>query len=261
MKKIAKYFFLALFGYAFLALAVAFVRPQDYRTADRSSAHMAPTPEQEPRAIVLVYRAPAFSWRGWFSCHAWIALKPKDAKEYEVLEIVGWRLRRGLSAVVDENDVPDRKWYGQVPHLMYDARGPKAEALIPQIQKAAKSYPYPYEYRAWPGPNSNTFISHILREVPDLGLTLPSNAIGRDWLIGGKPFARSESGTGFQVSLLGLAGFTVGLRDGIEVQILGLDFGLDLLRPALKLPIVGRVGVDGPLLVDQAVKPLDQGQR
>ena len=118
-----------------------------------------------------------------------------------------------------------------------------AETAIVKIRRAAAAYPYRDRYRAWPGPNSNTFTSFILRSVPELGINLPPNAIGRDYLVQGRLFGLSESRTGVQLSLLGLLGATVGLRDGIEVQLLGLDFGLDLLRPALKLPVVGRVGM------------------
>jgi hypothetical protein len=33
-----------------------------------------------------------------------------------------------------------------------------------------------------------------------------------------------------------------GWEEGVEVNLLGLTFGIDLNGPALKLPIVGRVG-------------------
>lgn len=49
--------------------------------------------------------------------------------------------------------------------------------------------------------------------------------------------------TGLQLSLLGLLGVTAGASDGLEANILGFNFGVDLLRPALKLPLVGRVGL------------------
>ena len=79
--------------------------------------------------------------------------------------------------------------------------------------------------------------------MPELGAALPPNAIGREWLVRGHPLSRSESGTGVQLSLGGLLGFTVGVREGVEVQLLGLCFGVDFLRPALKLPLLGRVGM------------------
>jgi hypothetical protein len=45
-----------------------------------------------------------------------------------------------------------------------------------------------------------------------------------------------------QVSLFGLAGVLVGLEEGLEVNLLGLSFGIDLNRPALRLPVAGRLG-------------------
>jgi hypothetical protein len=45
------------------------------------------------------------------------------------------------------------------------------------------------------------------------------------------------------VSLLGVLGLTVGLDEGVEMNLLGLSLGVDVLRPALRLPGVGRVGM------------------
>jgi hypothetical protein len=53
----------------------------------------------------------------------------------------------------------------------------------------------------------------------------------------------APSGTGLQLSALGLLGVMAAWDEGIEFNVLGLIFGLDLKRPALKLPAVGRLGV------------------
>jgi cytosine/uracil/thiamine/allantoin permease len=37
------------------------------------------------------------------------------------------------------------------------------------------------DYNAWPGPNSNTFVATILAAVPEIGVTLPATAIGKDF--------------------------------------------------------------------------------
>src|SRR6266567_1839912 len=37
------------------------------------------------------------------------------------------------------------------------------------------------DYRIWPGPNSNSFVATILRAVPELAVSLPPNAVGRDF--------------------------------------------------------------------------------
>ncbi len=220
----------------------------DWRTADRSSVGLAPLPEDESEAVVQVYAARAVSWRGYFGVHSWIAIKEKDADHYITYHVLGFRIRRTGTSVVIEKDIPDRKWYGAVPELISEIRGSKAEDAIPKIQAAAESYPYPGQYRVWPGPNSNTFISHILRQVPELGVELPSNAIGKDWINQGDLFGTTESGTGVQISVLGALGLTVGLAEGIEVNLLGMTFGLDFFRPAIKLPFIGRLGFpDAPV--------------
>jgi hypothetical protein len=52
------------------------------------------------------------------------------------------------------------------------------------------------------------------------------------------------SGSGFQVSLYGLAGFLLAANEGLELNILGLNIGVDAAVPALKLPAIGRLGLD-----------------
>lgn len=215
----------------------------DWRTASNESAKIAPLPSEEKEAIVQVYAAKTYSWRGHFSVHSWIATKGKNAAEYTTYHVIGWRLRSEQSVVREEHDVPDRRWYGAMPSIVASYKGKEAEDMIPFIQAASKNYPYPNEYRAWPGPNSNTYISHIIRSTPGMGVELPSNAIGKDWIPSGNVVAFSETKTGVQFSLLGALGFTLGLGEGIEVNLLGLSFGVDFLRPALKLPMVGRLGM------------------
>jgi len=124
-----------------------------------------------------------------------------------------------------------------------DARGEGVDALVAKVEAAVKSYPYPQTYRTWPGPNSNTFMAWIGREVPELRLHLPPTAVGKDYLPGGAPAGLTPAGRGAQLSLLGLAGVLAGVDEGVEVNVLGLTFGVDLLAPALKLPIAGRLGV------------------
>jgi len=97
--------------------------------------------------------------------------------------------------------------------------------------------------RPWPGPNGNTFLAQIARQVPDLAIQLPSNAVGKDFLPGGGLFAATPSGSGFQLSLYGLFGILLAAREGLEVNLLGLSLGVDPVRPALKLPALGRLGM------------------
>lgn len=220
----------------------------DWRTATRESAKLAPLPGVEKQAVVQVYAAKTVSWRGNFSVHSWLATKEKNATEYTTYHVLGWKSQQGKGTIRIEKDIPDRHWFGAKPEIVSSYIGPRAEEMIPQIEAAVKSYPYPDMYRAWPGPNSNTFISHIIRSVPGMGVELPPNAIGKDWIHNAQLIGWSETKTGVQFSLLGAFGFTLGLGDGVEVNILGLSFGVDVWRPALKLPLIGRLGMkDAPV--------------
>ncbi len=45
----------------------------DWRTASRESAGLAPDPAITSEAVLQVYGAKAWGWRGWFALHTWIA--------------------------------------------------------------------------------------------------------------------------------------------------------------------------------------------
>ena len=208
------------------------------------SAGLAPDPATTPEPVVQVYAARAWGWKGVFAVHSWIVTK--RARRAGVRALRGGRLGRAPwrpgGASKDMREI-DGHWAGNEPGLLLDRRGPEVEALIDRIEAAIKGYPYPDQYRTWPGPNSNTFIAHIARTVPALGLELPPTAIGKDYLSNGSVVARTPSGTGVQVSLLGLLGLSLGRDEGLEVNLLGLTFGVDPLDLALKLPGIGRLGL------------------
>jgi hypothetical protein len=216
---------------------------QDWSTADRSSARLAPDPGDAPEAVVQVYAARAFNWRGALGVHTWIATKPEKGDHYTVHQVMGWRRYRNLPVVVSVPDVPDRFWYGAQPELLVDVRGAVAAHAIPRIEAAVASYPYESEYGVWPGPNSNTFTAHVGRQVPELAMDLPSTAIGKDFPTNGSIVQSAPSGTGGQLSLYGLLGVTVAREEGLELNFLALNFGIDVLRPAIKLPGIGRIGM------------------
>jgi Protein of unknown function (DUF3750) len=215
---------------------------RDYRTADRSSAGLAPPADTTPEAVVQVYAARALNWRGIFGVHTWIATKPENATGYMVHQVIGWRVYRNLPAVSSAPGIPDGRWFGNEPQLIAELRGEAAARAIPKIIQAVENYPYPNEYQLWPGPNSNTFTAYIGRQVPELRMDLPANAIGKDYPINGSLIDSAPSGTGYQFSMFGLLGLTMAREEGIELNLLGLSFGIDFLKPALKLPIIGRLG-------------------
>lgn len=211
-------------------------------SARRDSARLAPDARQHPGlAVVQVYAAPTWGWKGAVAVHPWIIFKRAGETEYNRYEVISW----GAGEKVRRNrNAPDGYWYGAKPRLLADHRGPQAQAMIPQIEAAIASYPWPDSYRAWPGPNSNTFIAHIGREVPALKLDMPANAVGKDYRALRNPVGLPPSGRGVQVSLLGVAGVTLGVQEGVELNVLGLNVGVDFTPLRLRLPFIGGIGRD-----------------
>ncbi len=203
----------------------------------------APDPALTPEAVLQVYAARTVGWRGLLAVHTWIAVKPAGAPGYTRYEVMGWGVSRGVPAVRVNRAGPDNRWFGAHPELLLDRRGPGVDELIVRVEHAIRRYPFPSSYRTWPGPNSNTFTAYVGREVPELRLDLPPTAIGKDYLTNGSLAAASPSGTGVQVSLWGLLGVTAGWEEGLEVNLLGLVVGVDPAPPAVKIPVVGRLGI------------------
>jgi hypothetical protein len=245
-RKIIMLIVVALFVVPLLARAALYAvgnAPRSWRDADWSSTRLLPAASRYKPARVLVFTSTTGAWKGIFSVHSWIVIKPANAREWIRYDVVGWG-----SPVRVNGWPPDGLWYGNRPVPIADISGPQAEELIPKIEAAVNAYRFAQagDYRIWPGPNSNSFTAAILRAVPELGVSLPPNAVGRDYrdrLYAGL----TDSGTGLELNLHGLAAFKVGWVEGIEVDLFGLVAGLDLRHPGLKLPGYGRIGLESPV--------------
>lgn len=225
--------------------------PASFRTANWGSVGMLPDASADRDARFLVFAGRTGRWKGIFSVHSWVVYKPAGATAWTRYDVVGWG-----NPVRMNGWAPDGRWYGDVPRVLIDLKGAAAQALIPKVQSAIEAYRYRNygDYRMWPGPNSNTFVATVLRAVPELALTLPPNAIGKDFRDGFYA-GLTDSGTGIEVSLFGLLGFKVAWVEGIELNLLGLVAGLDLRHPAVKLPGFGRIGIDdGSAIAAPALK-------
>jgi Protein of unknown function (DUF3750) len=237
---------LALFLVPILLRAALFAAsdaPRSWRDADWSSTGLLASPQADKEARVIVFTATTGAWKGIFSVHSWVVLKRAGATQWTRYDVVGW----GQPVRVDNWPV-DGRWYGNTPVPIADVSGAEAKRLIPRIEAAVKDYSYAQagDYRIWPGPNSNSFVAAILRAVPELGVTLPPNAVGRDFRHGFYA-GLTDSRTGVELNVSGLAALKLGWVEGVEVNLLGLVAGLDLRHPGLKLPGFGRIGVDAPV--------------
>ncbi len=242
-KKQAVFSFLLLLNFIVLVVIPDHAQAQYWWNASREPVGLAPDPATTPEAIIQIYGARAYGWRGYLGIHTWIAVKPAQAKSYTIYEVIGWLQRRKMPVLVIYENVPDRRWYGNMPEILLEKRGDGVDALIEKIDQAARSYPYAKDYTIWPGPNSNTFTAWVSRAVPELQLDLPPTAIGKDYL-GYRLISQAPSGSGFQISFFGLMGVLVSAVEGVEFNLLGLSFGVNWNSPAIRLPLVGRKDLD-----------------
>jgi hypothetical protein len=133
---------------------------------------------------------------------------------------------------------PDAGIGGGTYRVSTEWRGKVAQD-INKVLVASSEYPKRDTYLVWPSPNSNTYIAWILRESK-AAADLHPMGIGKDYLgFFGVRTSTTQTGIQCESPFLGLK---VGLLDGLEVHILGLTFGVDILCPAIKTPL-GRLGL------------------
>ncbi|MCP4449085.1 MAG: DUF3750 domain-containing protein [Myxococcales bacterium] len=212
-----------------------------------------PTTNNGPGPIVRLMRAPLPSPLGWAAQHYWLATRNRR-------ELVRWEVwqdadQGGKSwGHVHRNFMPWNSGVGGGPaELVKEWRGSGAQRFSTCIEERGPVYRDRELYRAWPGPNSNTFVDAMLREC-GLTWTLDGSGVGKDYrgLLG---VSLTSGGTGVQVEtpVLGLLlGLLLGIDEGVQVHVLALTLGIDVWPPAIVHPVGdGRFGfADADLSTD-----------
>ena len=147
-------------------------RPASFRDADWSSVGMLPAASADRDARFLVFTGRTGRWKGIFAVHSWVVFKPENATTWTRYDVVGWGQPRA------------QQWLGARRALVRGcpagagrcARPARPLRSFPRVKAAIADYGYSNfgDYRIWPGPNSNTFTAAVLRAVPELEATLPS---------------------------------------------------------------------------------------
>jgi hypothetical protein len=164
--------------------------------------------------------------------HPWFGVRRKGETSWRIYEVGGG----------GSSDSPfGGHGYGS-PILHKVWVGDDGDRAADCIDKVAPDIKHDIEhnYIMYPGPNSNTFGDRVLRKC-HLHASLPSTSIGKDWrgLIGA---GISSEGTGVQFETP-IIGFKIGLKEGIEVHVIGLSIGIDFWPPAIIVPMgPGRIG-------------------
>ena len=118
-----------MWGPAFLLLVlylapvlVSFCLPDSrggvpWRQARRDPTGLSPDPARTQEAVIQVFAAPAVSWRGIFSVHTWVAVKPTGAPRFTRYEVLGFGIADGAPAVRIDRMGPDNHWFGAWPEI------------------------------------------------------------------------------------------------------------------------------------------------
>jgi hypothetical protein len=214
--------------------------PENWRVASWASSGLLPEAVSVQPASVMILSSRTGRWRGIFAEHMSIVVKPQSAVAWTRYDVVGWGM-----PVRKDAYAADALWYGNTPRLIHRLDGIAAARLIPEIEASIARYPYQKRgsYSIWPGPNSNTFVSWVVRHTPGLDAELPPVAVGKDWLGSGFSTALAPSKSGWTFSAGGFVGGTLALEEGLELHVLGSTIGIDFNDLAIKLPALGKLGL------------------
>ena len=198
-------------------------RPSSWSSADWGPSGVLPPARATPEAKVHVMSARTGGLKGAVAVHSWIVTKKAGAARYERYDVVGWGTPVRTNAYP-----PDGRWYSNEPVIDYTATGREAEALIPRIETAVREYRWRNrgDYAIWPGPNSNTFVATIVRQVDGFDARVPPTALGRDYPADGRWFVPPRGGRGLAADAGRLCRRRAGRHRGVRGELPGRGGGL-----------------------------------
>jgi hypothetical protein len=196
----------------------------------------------EPQAMIVIKSVklpPDMPWITRFAEHSYFEMRRGPRARWERLEVLNPKSGRVHRMITDNQAFANQRWGNDVKVIAV-ITGPDTEQVIERMLAASRQWPYDRGYQAWPGPNSNTFVAMVMRNTPGLSGVLDHNAVGKDFP-GQVALHATPSRTGFQFDTF-LFGASLGWKEGIEVHLLQLTFGVSWWPPAVKIPFLPRIG-------------------
>ena len=170
--------------------------------------------------------------------HYWFAVFDPASRQWHRWEV--WQAKdaggKSMGHVHCDLRHPDCGVGGGAYRLGAEWGGSAAWAIY-SVLNNARDYPHRDRYRAWPGPNSNTFVAWVLRQA-GLHHAFDPRAVGKDY-VGLHGMWRSARRAGVQLETP-LLGVKFSPHDGVEIHWLCLTWGLRWSPLAIDTPF-GRV--------------------
>lgn len=125
-------------------------------------------------------RAAKIPFIGYLAVHYWLVIfQNQTIDRWEVWQKAGccqhsWgylhkNLLQYSQGVGNGNSWIEAEWVNNEAHLLIDT-----------IESSPNIYPYKYQYRYWPGPNSNTYIQWVLNQA-QTNYYISSLGIGKNY--------------------------------------------------------------------------------
>ena len=187
----------------------------------------APLPQPLQKIAVHLYLNFYFNdeverWELWESLNAFDKIKSNPhVKSKLAIGHIYKNLKSPLDGVGGGNSYGVKKWTGDDAQKIYQA-----------TCDLSTNYLYKDFYRAWPGPNSNTFIATIFKKS-GLEISLPATAIGKDFT-GVYPKFKIQKNQ-INISVL-TTGIKVIKNSYWELHFAGLTIGYEKKPREWKLP-------------------------
>lgn len=205
--------------------------------ASRRPSVIVPHVDDGPVVLVKECNIPdGEPWYARFAVHTWIDYRAADGTWTRV-GVPGPATNVRRSSLTPEEAREDLRWSEPV-RVIDVTHGDEAIAAIAGLAAAEDQWERG-GYRAFPGPNSNTFVERVARATPGLSPTLSPNATGKDYA----PLRAGMTGSGTGVELESpVLGVEIGLREGVQLHVAQLPLGVQLWPPALILPFLPAIG-------------------
>ena len=142
-------------------------------------------PDEDWLVVAKSARLPGWwPWYARYADHSWIDVKCGSEDGWRRCEVLGESFGAVCEAIPAREARRDRRWDGQPVHVQHVVRGAAAQAVAARLPAAVEALAARYGdggYAAWPGPNSNTFVRDLGREIPELAVGFDHNAVGKDY--------------------------------------------------------------------------------